>query len=147
MEIVNSILTVTPIVTPYDFVWSIECNGFCIVVDPTMSLEVFEYIQTNALNFLGIIITQNKFVFESCVNEYIQHFSDIYVWGSDESNLSSINQRVSGGQIFQLPHINKYCKILKVYDDALDKVAFLIDYVHLFADDSIFPQGYVRVNT
>lgn len=100
----------------------------------------------NGLNLCGVMITQNNFEFESCLNEYANNYPEIAIWGPCESQIQVINNPVSGGQLFQLPHLEKFCKVLKVYDDALDKVAFLVDHVHMFADDSIFPQGYVRVS-
>lgn len=127
-----------------NYIWLIEYNDNAIVIDPSESQAVLGYLAKNYLNLTAILLTHNHSDHTNGVNEIIEHYPAIPVFGSFELK-EFANQIISGGDYFELDEL--VFDVIESGGHTAQHVSYLLNSEYLFCGDSLFSGGCGRVFT
>ncbi|WOT06628.1 hydroxyacylglutathione hydrolase [Shewanella youngdeokensis] len=141
-------LTVTPLTAFNDnYIWALQTsqNHGAYVVDPGDANVVIDFLKTNQLPLLGVLITHHHHDHTGGIAQLLQHYGiDTPVYGPQIENINGVNQPVSATKSVLLKNIDLNAEIIEVPGHTLGHVAYLIDNI-LFCGDTLFSAGCGRL--
>lgn len=138
-------ITVNPIKAFNDnYIWCIQNNHNCVVVDPGDPNVVIEHCNKNNLTLTGIIITHHHWDHTDGLAKLTQQFPHIPVFGPTDSNIDHLTDFVSDNDRIVLQEINLSMQVIAVPGHTLDHIAYISD-CGLFCGDTLFSAGCGRL--
>ena len=117
-------------------------NKKVIIVDPAESTEIIQYIKSNQLNLIAILLTHHHLDHTAGVKKILENFSTP-VYSSDH-NITHTTNVVKNGDLIDLDFIE--LEVIKAPGHTLDHIVFYSKTNHmLFSGDALFRLGCGRV--
>ncbi|MBC3764476.1 hydroxyacylglutathione hydrolase [Neptunicella marina] len=136
---------VTPIEAFSDnYIWCIELDKHCIVVDPGDSAPVLTHLNTHNLTPVALLITHHHADHIGGVKTLVEKYPDIQVIAGDNSRIPCVTQLVKQGQSVDIEQLNLRFEVLSVPGHTRDHFAFYSD-LGLFCGDTLFSAGCGRL--
>lgn len=126
-----------------NYIWIIEREDYAVVVDPGESAQVLEYLKTNNLKLVAVLLTHGHSDHIGGLDILTHHYPHAKVYGPREVE-SMVHQVVEDGDRFKL--IVKEVEVFKTAGHTKNHVSYLIDD-DLFVGDALFSAGCGRVFT
>lgn len=145
LEIVMSSLKIRPIKAFEDnYIWCLTNGETCVVVDPGDAKPVLKYCKRNNLMLTDILITHHHSDHTGGVNDLVDAFAGINVYGPQNPAIQSITRRVSDGDSIELSELGLEFAIIEVPGHTLDHIAY-VGSCGLFCGDTLFSAGCGRL--
>ena len=117
-------------------------NKKVIIVDPAESTEIIQYIKSNQLNLIAILLTHHHLDHTSGVKKILENFSTP-VYSSDH-NITHTTNVVKNGDFIDLDFIEM--EVINTPGHTLDHIVFYNETNHiLFSGDALFRLGCGRI--
>jgi hydroxyacylglutathione hydrolase len=126
-----------------NYIWLIQQNSHCVVIDPGDSLPVLAYLKQQHLQLDAILITHHHQDHIGGVNHLASTYSP-QIYAPKEGQYDFLSTPVSEGSLVQLPQIGVDFKVLSVPGHTLDHIAYY-GANSLFCGDTLFGAGCGRV--
>ena len=128
-------------------IWLWENDNSAVVVDPSLSQPVIEYLKTNNLNLEAILQTHHHSDHVGGTRELIKEWPNVKVIASvkEKDRIPFQNFSVMGGDKFRL--LNGEVQVIEVIGHTRSHIAFLLnnEVPILFIGDTLFSAGCGRV--
>ncbi|QCI22114.1 hydroxyacylglutathione hydrolase [Buchnera aphidicola] len=135
-------LKVIPILVD-NYVWILfDKNNFCIIIDPGISNPILEKIKEQNLFPIAILLTHNHIDHTGGVQEIINSYPEITVFGPYETRKSGVNKIVNSGD--KLYILNREFIVFYTPGHTLGHVSYY-SKPYFFCGDTIFSGGCGRV--
>ena len=127
-----------------NYIWCLTNGETCAVVDPGDAKPVIRFCSRNNLTLTDILITHHHSDHTGGVNDLLQAFENVTVYGPQNPQIQSITQRLQAGDNVQLPSLDVEFKVLEVPGHTLDHIAY-VGSCGLFCGDTLFSAGCGRL--
>lgn len=140
-----SAITIIPIPAFDDnYIWCIQNNSDCFVVDPGDASPVLDHCQHQGLTLKGILITHHHWDHTNGIPALLEHFPGIAVFGPASGNTKEITRPLSEGDKIALSALELELSVLEVPGHTLDHIAYVCDH-GVFCGDTLFSGGCGRL--
>ena len=132
-----------------NYIWAIQQNQQCLVVDPGDAAPVLDYLKQNQLTLSGILITHHHADHTGGLNSLLREFPSCPVYGPKGNHIKGISDHLDHGDtISPLPELT--LSVITVPGHTLDHIAFyggdaFIGSPLLFCGDTLFAGGCGRI--
>lgn len=138
-------LTISPISAFDDnYIWCIQNNSDCVVVDPGDAAPVLEHCQSHKLTLSAILITHHHWDHTNGLDALLAEFPGIPVFGPQVGNIRFLTHKLKEGDEITLAQFNMTLRILDVPGHTLDHIAYVSD-LGVFCGDTLFSGGCGRL--
>lgn len=138
-------LKIQPIKALVDnYIWAIHDSRHTIIVDPGEAKPVLEYLQKNHLELDAILLTHHHWDHTNGIQELLQHFPSVPVYGSKTDGVPSVTQWVKEGDEIHFPNFPSSIRVMDIPGHTLGHLAFLYEEA-LFCGDTLFSCGCGRI--
>ena len=126
-----------------NYIWTIRDARYAVVVDPGDAQPVLDYLATEKLELLAIVLTHHH-------NDHIGGVArliagrTIPVYGPHDPRVPEATQRLTDGESITLPHFGITLTVLTVPGHTSSHIAFYSDSL-LFCGDTLFAAGCGRL--
>lgn len=127
-----------------NYIWIISDNHQAIIIDPAEDQKVLDYLGSQDLNPVAILLTHNHADHTDGVAGIKAVYPDLPVYGSSEV-AEFANHIVADGDRFAL--LGHRFEVIKSAGHTAEHISYLMDLEHLFCGDSLFSAGCGRVFT
>ncbi|TDF38466.1 hydroxyacylglutathione hydrolase [Alteromonadaceae bacterium M269] len=127
-----------------NYIWCMQQENACIVVDPGDATPVLDYVEKHQLTLTDILITHHHPDHTGGVKELVKNFPDIRVIGIDSSRIPYVTHKVTDGDQVDIPSLNTSFRVLMLPGHTKDHIAFYGD-LGLFCGDTLFSAGCGRL--
>lgn len=127
-----------------NYIWIISDNRQAIIIDPAEDQKVLNYLNSQDLNPVAILLTHNHADHTDGVAGIKAVYPDLPVYGSSEV-AEFANHIVADGDRFAL--LGHRFEVIKSAGHTAEHISYLMDLEHLFCGDSLFSAGCGRVFT
>lgn len=142
---VNMTVNIFPIKAFNDnYIWALDNQTHCIVVDPGDSAPVLEFCKKNQLTLCAILITHHHWDHTGGIDALVSRFPGIPVYGPHNKTIKQITHHLSQGDRIVLPKLDIEFSIIEVPGHTLDHIAYYGDS-GLFCGDTLFSAGCGRL--
>lgn len=127
-----------------NYIWCIQNDQDCWVVDPGESEPVLSYCNVNKLTLKGILVTHHHWDHTNGINTLLQKFPGIPVLGPEYGNIEHLTQKLTENDSARLDILGLCFDVIEVPGHTLDHIAY---YGHgmLFCGDTLFSAGCGRL--
>ena len=126
-----------------NYIWIIRRDNLIVVVDPSESQPVLNFIDQNNLNLVAILITHHHFDHVGGISDIIKHIK-VPVYGPKNENIPEKTHSLSGGDVMTIAPIDLTYQIIDCPGHTLGHIAYF-GQQHLFCGDTLFSGGCGRV--
>lgn len=138
-------MKITPINAFQDnYIWCIEQQSNCVIVDPGDAKPVLEYLSQKKLQLTDILITHHHPDHIGGVAELKQHFTDAKVYGPDDLRIPLIDHKVSENDKVLIDSLGIEFQVLGLPGHTEDHIAYFGE-TGLFSGDTLFSAGCGRL--
>lgn len=138
-------LQITPIPALSDnYIWAIRQNENLIIVDPSETKPVLDFIAENTLNLTAVLLTHNHNDHTDGVAGIVENYPSLPIYGPQEV-AEFANIIVSSEQHFEL--LGYDVRIIESTGHTAGHISYLFGNDYLFCGDSLFSGGCGRVFT
>jgi hydroxyacylglutathione hydrolase len=127
-----------------NYIWCLTNGERCVVVDPGDAQPVIKYCSRNNLTLTDILITHHHSDHTGGVNDLVNAFENVTVYGPQNPQIRSITERLQAGNNIQLASLDIELHILEVPGHTLDHIAY-VGSCGLFCGDTLFSVGCGRL--
>lgn len=127
-----------------NYIWIIPENQQAIIIDPAEDQKVLDYLGSQDLNPVAILLTHNHADHTDGVAGIKAVYPNLPVYGSSEV-AEFANHIVADGDRFEL--LGHRFEVIKSAGHTAEHISYLMDLEHLFCGDSLFSAGCGRVFT
>lgn len=127
-----------------NYIWCLQNQTHCVVVDPGDAAPVLAYCQDNQLTLSAILITHHHWDHTGGIDGLLAAFPNIPVYGPQNKEIKQINFRLSEGDDVELTKLGVNFSVLEVPGHTLDHIAYYGD-IGLFCGDTLFSAGCGRL--
>ncbi|QHJ09953.1 Hydroxyacylglutathione hydrolase [Paraglaciecola mesophila] len=127
-----------------NYIWCLTNGETCVVVDPGDASPVLKYCARNNLILTDILITHHHSDHTGGVNELVNAFEGVTVYGPQNPQIQSITRRLQADDRVQLGSIDVEFRVLEVPGHTLDHIAY-VGSCGLFCGDTLFSAGCGRL--
>lgn len=126
-----------------NYIWILyDINNFCIIIDPGVSKEVIKKIKEKKLYPIAILLTHNHIDHVGGVKNIVQEYSNITVFGPEETKKFNVNKVVKNKDIIKL--LKKEINVFFTPGHTLGHVSYYLK-PYIFSGDTLFSGGCGRV--
>lgn len=126
-----------------NYIWSIENNGCCVLVDPGDAAPVFAYLQKHNLQLTAILITHHHQDHVGGVADLLNRFP-VVVYAPAAGDYSFVHRPVAEGDSVTLAEVGCKLTVMAIPGHTLDHIAYYNDQA-LFCGDTLFAGGCGRI--
>lgn len=140
-------LKVHPIAAFKDnYIWVIRNRNAVIVIDPGTAIPVIEYIRSERLQLIAILITHHHHDHTGGITDLLQ-FSEVPVYGPRSKNIPAITHPVIENDAIFFPELPLTLSVFEIPGHTLDHIAYYGSHPFgmLFCGDTLFACGCGRV--
>lgn len=140
-----SSINVVPIKAFNDnYIWCLEGQQNCVVVDPGDAAPVLRYCAANDLILTDILITHHHWDHTGGLTELLDAFPKINIYGPKNDKIEHITHYLAEGDYVELIGLGLSFEIIEVPGHTLDHIAYFGD-IGLFCGDTLFSVGCGRL--
>lgn len=127
-----------------NYIWCIHNNKDAVVVDPGDATPVLDYLKTNALNLVGVLITHHHHDHTGGILKLASANTSLVVFGPNGGHIKGITHPLVDGDTATFPSMGLELSVIEVPGHTLDHIAY---YGHnaLFCGDTLFSAGCGRL--
>jgi hydroxyacylglutathione hydrolase len=127
-----------------NYIWCMHNQQHAVVVDPGDATPVIEYLTEHSLHLVAILITHHHYDHVGGIDQLIQHYPNIKVYGPINPKIGAITHRLKENDSVTLPEFNMQLSILETPGHTLDHVVYYNDEL-MFCGDTLFSGGCGRM--
>lgn len=135
-----------------NYIWALYAdNGGLLIVDPGDANPVIDFIETHELTLKGILITHHHFDHIGGIQQLVQTYGEIPVYGPEVNDIPHCTTALSGYEIITDGPLGLEITVLPVPGHTLGHIAYFIDDANtrlgpiLFCGDALFSCGCGRI--
>lgn len=141
----RSSINVIPIPAFNDnYIWVIQQDNHCIVVDPGDATPVVEYLQRNQLTLTHVLVTHHHNDHIGGIDQLLVDYPQLQVVGLASERVPMINTPVNCGDTVSLAPVAMTLSVKSVPGHTRDHIIFF-DSDYLFCGDTLFSVGCGRL--
>lgn len=129
-----------------NYIWCISDTQQkkAVVVDPGDAQAVLSYLDQQDFELMAILVTHHHYDHTNGINELIQNYPNIPIYGNHQSHYKGITHELIEGDLIEV--LGQEFQMLAIPGHTLDHVAFYDQYnQQLFCGDTLFLGGCGRV--
>ena len=129
-----------------NYIWCLHDGKFAWVVDPGAAAPVIRFLAAQQLTLQGILVTHHHADHIGGIDELLQRFSDLTIYGPYNPTIAPITRRLREGETITV--FGEVFNVLEVPGHTLDHIAYLGTTMHspaLFCGDTLFAAGCGRL--
>lgn len=138
-------INITPIPAFQDnYIWCIQQENRCAVVDPGDASPVIKHIEANNLILSDILITHHHPDHIGGLKRLVSEFPEVQVIGIDSTRIPYVTEQVAEGDTTTLKGISTSFDVMMLPGHTRDHIAFYGE-LGLFCGDTLFSAGCGRL--
>ncbi|MDN4504168.1 hydroxyacylglutathione hydrolase [Alteromonadaceae bacterium BrNp21-10] len=138
-------MKITPINAFQDnYIWCIEQQTKCVVVDPGDASPVLAYLQQQQLTLSAILVTHHHPDHIDGIVELKNHFPDAKVYAADDQRIPAVDYIVTEGDKVVIDSPALTFSVLNIPGHTTDHIAYYGE-TGLFSGDTLFSVGCGRL--
>ncbi|MDF2180268.1 hydroxyacylglutathione hydrolase [Aliiglaciecola sp. CAU 1673] len=139
-------IEITPIKALKDnYIWCLQKQGLCTLVDPGDDVPVLDYLSENKLQPTDILITHHHSDHIGGVENLLTRFPELNVWGVQSPRIPGVNRVISEDKKIYLESLDLEFDVIELPGHTLDHIGFYNHEVGLFCGDTLFSAGCGRL--
>ncbi len=127
-----------------NYIWCIRNQTDCVLVDPGDAAPVLAYCEAEQLSIAGILITHHHWDHTGGIDELLNAYPNIPVYGPTNEKITQINNRLVDTQTILLDMFDLTLSVMTVPGHTLDHIAYYCE-IGLFCGDTLFSAGCGRL--
>lgn len=127
-----------------NYIWCMVKGPHCVVVDPGDAAPVLDYCKQHKLTLNAILITHHHWDHTNGINDLLNEFGEIPVYGPQNPQIPQITHPLKQGQQVDLAALALNFSVIEVPGHTLDHIAYHGDDM-LFCGDTLFSAGCGRL--
>ena len=106
-----------------NYIWTIEKNGYCFLVDPGDPILSVNYLANNNLKLAGVLITHHHPDHTGGNKELRKNFK-IPIYGPSKENIPTLTNKVRDEDIIDLKEIGVKLKVIEIPGHTSGHIAY-----------------------
>jgi hydroxyacylglutathione hydrolase len=131
-----------------NYIWSVEKNGYCALIDPGDSQVCINYLQEQQLKLSAILITHHHRDHTGGIAELLayskEHCLDVVVFGPEQEQTGCEHLKLTDGDRISIPGLELEFNVFDVPGHTLGHIAYYNEN-WLFCGDTLFSGGCGRL--
>lgn len=127
-----------------NYIWCIHDNEYACVVDPGDVKPVMRALKEKGLKLTGILVTHHHHDHTGGIQELLETYPEITVYGPVNPKIKEIHKRLSQGDCIKITRPEIELKILETPGHTMDHIVFYNQNL-VFCGDTLFSAGCGRM--
>lgn len=127
-----------------NYIWAVNNQQHCTVVDPGDAAPVLDYLQQNKLTLDNILITHYHPDHIGGISDLLKQFPEAHVFGPESEEIPHCNTTLRENDEITLPSLGLTFQVLDVPGHTSGHIAYFNDDI-LFCGDTLFSAGCGRM--
>lgn len=127
-----------------NYIWLIQGNDYCAVVDPGDSQPVIAELQKHNIALTDILITHHHADHIGGVQDLIKRYPKINIYGPNSKRFNFVTHPCSEGDVITLGNSTDNLRIVELHGHTIDHIGFICEK-QIFVGDTLFSVGCGRL--
>jgi len=140
----QDMIKIIPILAFRDnYIWAIHDDKFVVVVDPGDAVPVIQYLNTNKLKLLAILVTHHHHDHIDGINDLVELYNTP-VYGPRRESIPHLAHPLGEGDVLKLAQLDLHFDIMDIPGHTLGHIAYLWEG-GMFCGDTLFTCGCGKI--